>query len=208
MELFAELGLGDNKSSWINQPQTMTNQSVVFNPTTGGFSAFSNVIPVIAGNADRVERARGSTGQLHETGYVLLHQVGAARVGLIVTLHHLQRVAALVRIGAEASPTGGVPAAVTDVLAIRVLEDGRAVLPNARELPRLVLLRRRPSATARAAGAPGARGGRPGRRAHERPAARAVRDRGVRTRCVGESKTEYVHRVCKKCAKHIKPGHT
>ena len=54
MEAFAELGLGDNKSSWINQPQTMTNQSVVFNPSTGGFRAFSNIIPAIAGDANRV----------------------------------------------------------------------------------------------------------------------------------------------------------
>ncbi|MFH7042253.1 TonB-dependent receptor plug domain-containing protein [Paucibacter sp. JuS9] len=54
MEAFAELALSDNKSSWINQPQTMTNQSVVFNPATGGFSAFSNIIPAIATDADRV----------------------------------------------------------------------------------------------------------------------------------------------------------
>jgi iron complex outermembrane recepter protein len=53
-EAFVELGLSHNKSHWINQPQTLTNQTVVFNPTTGGFSAYSNVMPVIAGNADRL----------------------------------------------------------------------------------------------------------------------------------------------------------
>lgn len=53
-ELFAEVNLTRNKSHWINQPQTLTNQTVAFNPSTGGFVAFSNVIPVIASDANRV----------------------------------------------------------------------------------------------------------------------------------------------------------
>ena len=46
-DLFAEFSLSDNKSNWINQPQTVTNATVAFNPTTGGFSAFPNIIPNI-----------------------------------------------------------------------------------------------------------------------------------------------------------------
>lgn len=53
-ELFGEINLAVNKSNWINQPQTLTNQTVAFNPTTGGFVAYSNIIPVIANDADRV----------------------------------------------------------------------------------------------------------------------------------------------------------
>jgi iron complex outermembrane recepter protein len=51
MELFAEAGLSKNESSWINQPQTLTNQTVVFTPLNGGFAAYSNVIPNIPAHA-------------------------------------------------------------------------------------------------------------------------------------------------------------
>lgn len=50
-ELFAELGMSKNESSWINQPQTLTNQTVVFTPATGGFAAYSNIIPNIPAHA-------------------------------------------------------------------------------------------------------------------------------------------------------------
>ncbi len=50
-DLFAELSLSSNQSDWINQPQTMTNTSVSFNPSTGGFISFPNVIPNIAAHA-------------------------------------------------------------------------------------------------------------------------------------------------------------
>jgi iron complex outermembrane recepter protein len=50
-DLFAELSLANNQSNWINQPQTITNTTVSFNPTTGGFNSYSNVIPFIPAHA-------------------------------------------------------------------------------------------------------------------------------------------------------------
>jgi iron complex outermembrane receptor protein len=45
LRAFGELSLSRNESAWINQPQTMTNTTVSFNPATGGFRTFSNVFP-------------------------------------------------------------------------------------------------------------------------------------------------------------------
>ena len=50
-EVFMDLGLSRNDSSWINQPQTLTNQTVVFTPANGGFASFSNIIPNIPAHA-------------------------------------------------------------------------------------------------------------------------------------------------------------
>ena len=51
LDAFAEVSYSDNKSYWINQPQTMTNTSVAFNPATGGFASFPNIIPAIPTHA-------------------------------------------------------------------------------------------------------------------------------------------------------------
>lgn len=45
VQAFAEMSVSRNESNWINQPQTMTNTTVRFNPATGGFIPFSNVFP-------------------------------------------------------------------------------------------------------------------------------------------------------------------
>jgi iron complex outermembrane recepter protein len=46
LNAFAEASISQNKSSWINQWQTVTNTTVVFDPATGGFRSFPNVIPL------------------------------------------------------------------------------------------------------------------------------------------------------------------
>ena len=46
LNAFAEASASQNKSNWINQWQTMTNTTVVFDPATGGFRPFPNIIPL------------------------------------------------------------------------------------------------------------------------------------------------------------------
>ncbi|NJR72446.1 MAG: TonB-dependent receptor plug domain-containing protein [Gammaproteobacteria bacterium] len=46
LNAFAEVSLSQNKSAWVNQWQTVTNTTVVFDPTTGGFRTFPNIIPL------------------------------------------------------------------------------------------------------------------------------------------------------------------
>jgi len=43
---FSEVSVSQNKSSWINQWQTMTNTTVIFDPASGGFRPFPNVVPL------------------------------------------------------------------------------------------------------------------------------------------------------------------
>ncbi len=46
LNAFAEASLSKNKSAWVNQWQTVTNTTVVFDPATGGFRPYSNIIPL------------------------------------------------------------------------------------------------------------------------------------------------------------------
>jgi iron complex outermembrane recepter protein len=46
LNAFSEVSISQNKSNWINQWQTVTNTTVVFDPATGGFRSFPNVIPL------------------------------------------------------------------------------------------------------------------------------------------------------------------
>jgi iron complex outermembrane recepter protein len=46
MTAFAEASVSRNESYWINQWQTVTNTTVVFDPATGGFRPYPNIIPL------------------------------------------------------------------------------------------------------------------------------------------------------------------